>query len=176
MRTTIASTMLVTLTLAACSPDATEQSFSPTAPAFSAVAQADADTKSKDIHGTLETVESGTFVPGPPPMSLRHLEGTGNASHLGRFTVAADITLNLATASGVGTVRYTAANGDVLTGTATGQAVIAAGIATVTETVTVTGGTGRFAGATGTLTVVRHVVQATGAATGTIDGTITLAK
>jgi hypothetical protein len=104
------------------------------------------------------------------------LEGEGTASHLGRFTVVADFTLNLAAFTASGRVTYTAANGDVLTGTATGRAAVGGGIATVTETVTITGGTGRFAGATGTLTVVRRVVQATGVSSGTIDGTITLPK
>ena len=107
---------------------------------------------------------------------MRHLEGEGTASHLGRFTVVGDFTLNLATASGGGTGAYTAANGDAFTVASTGQAVLAAGIATVTEHVTITGGTGRFAGATGTLTVIRRIVQATGISTGTIDGTIRLPK
>lgn len=174
MRTTITSIALLTLALSACSPDAISRPAETAEPNFAAIAQA--DTKTKHISGTLETTESGVFVPGTPPRSIRTLQGTGNASHLGRFTVAANIILNLATASGTGTGTYTAANGDVLTTTATGQAVIANGIATVTETVTVTGGTGRFAGATGTLTVVRRVVQATGTASGTIDGTIVLPK
>jgi hypothetical protein len=42
--------------------------------------------------------------------------------------------------------------------------------------VTITDGTGRFAGAAGTLTVVRRVVQATGVSSGTVEGTITLPK
>ncbi len=114
--------------------------------------------------------------PGRPPLSVRHLEGGGTASHLGRFTLVADFTLNLATAAASGSVTFTAANGDVLTGTVTGRAVVGGGIAAVTETVTITGGTGRFAGATGTLTALRRVVQATGVSAGTVEGTITLPK
>jgi hypothetical protein len=104
------------------------------------------------------------------------LEGGGTASHLGRFTLVADFTLNLAAATASGSLTLTAANGDVLTGTSTGRAVVGGGIAAVTETVTVTGGTGRFTGAAGTLTVVRRVVQATGVSSGTLEGTITLPK
>lgn len=171
MRTLSAPAALLALALAACGTDASRDPVAPSAPGLAR--GADADTKSMHIQGTMEATEWGTPQPGTP-IVLRRLEGEGIASHLGRFTTVASITLNLATATGSGTVTYTAANGDMLSGTATGQAVIAAGIATVTETVTITGGTGRFAGATGTFTVVRRVVQATGFSSGTLDGTITL--
>jgi hypothetical protein len=167
---------LTALALAACNPDTASNPLAPAASSLARGGQADAATKAKRIHGTLEATETGVFQPGTPPLSVRHLEGTGTGSHLGRFTVVADFTLNLATFTGSGSITYTAANGDVLTGTATGRAVVGGGIAAVTETVTITGGTGRFAGATGTLTVVRRVVQATGVSSGTIDGTITLPK
>ena len=135
-----------------------------------------AATKAKRVHGTLEATETGVFQPGPPPRSVRHLEGGGTASHLGRFTLVADFTLNLVTAIASGSVTFTAANADVLTGMVAGRAVVGGGIAAVTATVTITGGTGRFAGAAGTLTVVRRVVQATGVSSGTVEGTITLPK
>ncbi|MES3035175.1 MAG: hypothetical protein V4813_14355 [Gemmatimonadota bacterium] len=131
-------------------------------------------TRSKTIHGTLNAAEVGAPQPGSP-IIVRRIDGEGIATHLGRFTVAGTFTLNLITATGAGTAIYTAANGDMLSATVSGSAVLASGIATVTETVTVTGGTGRFAGATGTLTVVRRVTQATGLSTGVMDGTITLA-
>lgn len=173
MRTLSAPAALLAVALTACSTDTTRDPVAPSGTVLSRVDHADADTKSMHIHGNMEATEWGTPQPGSP-IVLRRLEGEGTASHLGRFTTVANITLNLATATGSGTVTYTAANGDMLSGTATGQAVIAAGIATVTETVTITGGTGRFAGAAGTFTVVRRVVQATGFSSGTIDGTITL--
>ena len=168
--------LVLTAALAACSPDASREPLAPSAPSLARGGHGDAATKAKRIHGTLEATETGVFRPGTPPLSVRHLEGTGTASHLGRFTVVADFTLNLATFTGGGSVTYTAANGDVLTGTATGRAVVGGGIAAVTETVTITGGTGRFAGATGTLTLVRRVVQATGTSSGTIEGTIMIRK
>jgi hypothetical protein len=167
--------LVLTVALAGCSPDAARDPLAPSGPSLSASARPETATKVKRIHGTLEAFESGMPQPGTP-IVVRRLVGEGTASHLGRFTVVADLTLNLATASGTGTGTYTAANGDVLTTTATGRAVLAGGIATVTEAVTITGGTGRFAGATGSLTVVRRIVQATGISTGTIDGEITLPK
>ena len=173
MRTLTASAALIALALTACGTDATRDPVGPSAPVHARGDQVDADTKSKHIHGTIEATETGAPQPGTP-IVVRRLEGEGTASHLGRFTTVGIITLNLATASGTGTVTYTAANGDMLTGTATGQAVVGGGFADVTETVTITGGTGRFAGAAGTFTVVRRVVQATGVSSGTIDGTITL--
>lgn len=175
MRAPIATAVLVVLGLTACSPDAVPAPLAPSAPGLAWSAQSGDDTRVKLIHGTLETTETGAPMPGTP-IVVRHLEGEGIASHLGRFTVVGDFTLNLATASGGGSGAYTAANGDVLTVTTTGQAVVGGGMATVTETVTVTGGTGRFAGATGSLTVVRRIVQATGVSSGTIDGSIILPK
>ena len=175
MRAPTISAVLLALAVVGCSPDADRNPLAPAEPSLARGGHADAATHAKRIHGTLDARETGTPQPGTP-IVVRHLEGEGTASHLGRFTVVADFTLNLATASGGGTATYTAANGDVLTATVTGQAVVGGGMAVVTETVTITGGTGRFAGATGTLTVVRRVVQATGVSSGTIEGTITVPK
>ena len=102
MRTPIARNVLLALAvaLAACTSETAERSLGPSDPNLVRSSKSN-DTKSKHIHGRLETTESGVLVPGTPLM-LRHLEGTGNASHLGRFTVVGDLTLNLATASGFG--------------------------------------------------------------------------
>jgi hypothetical protein len=45
-------------------------------------------------------------------------------------------------------------------------------IVAITETATVTGGTGRFAGATGSIQVERVFNRATGVTTGTLQGWI----
>ena len=59
------------------------------------------------------------------------------------------------TFAGSGTATLVAANGDHLTGTITlTQTALPNGQTTTTVVVTITGGTGRFAGASGTLTVV----------------------
>jgi len=48
------------------------------------------------------------------------------------------------------------------------------GIVSIVETYTITGGTGRFAGATGNFTVERLINRATFASSGVISGTIIL--
>ncbi len=169
----ILSPALLALALSACSADSTG---GPSATAaFARDGQTDPTTVVLSIDGTLETTESGMPQPGTP-IVVRTLNGTGIATHLGRFTLSGTFTLNLATATGAGTSVYTAANGDQLYVSVTGSAVVGGGFAVVTESVTVTGGTGRFENATGTLTVIRRVTQATGMATGTIEGTVTLPR
>ena len=48
-------------------------------------------------------------------------EGTGNATHLGRFTVEIRIVLNTTNRTLTGTYEFTAANGDTLTASFTGH-------------------------------------------------------
>ncbi len=108
--------------------------------------------------GTYESSEfagGGTF-----PVFLQVLGGSGNATHLGRFTVEAQWQVNVLTGIGVGTFTLTGANGDTLVGTATGTSVILDGVAYITETCMITGGTGRFAGATGAFVTARVLALA----------------
>ena len=68
---------------------------------------------------------------------------------------------------------FTAANGDTLVATFTGQAtVVSPGVLSVLDTATISGGTGRFAGAIGSFTTERVFVMATGSITGSFEGTI----
>lgn len=182
MRAATSTLALLTLTLplaalapAACSHDPATHPLAPAESLLAVRGQANAATQAKRIHGTLEATEAGVLQPGAT-LIARRLEGAGTASHLGRYRLSADFTLNLATATAAGSVTLTAANGDLLTGTSAGRAAVGSGIAAVTETVTITSGTGRFSGATGTLTILRRVVQATLVSSGTIDGTIMLPK
>ena len=101
--------------------------------------------------------------------------GGGIASHLGRFTVAWEFTVNLADGTGSGPVRYTAANGDEIFATVVGQSEPTAtpGVFHIVEIQTVTGGTGRFTGAKGSFTVDRLVDLTTGLTSGSFHGTIT---
>ena len=119
----------------------------------------------KGTYEGLETVVTST--------EHHHLDATGNATHLGRFTVTADWTIG--PAGGIGTSTWTAANGDELHTSFTRSGVPAPPTITFTEIHTITGGTGRFANASGTFTVV----QTRGLSmpynnSATFDGTINL--
>ena len=113
----------------------------------------------------------------PPPSAVGTVEGT--ATHLGRFTgrLTAEVTGNTAT----GKFAFIAANGDQLSGTFVGEGVfMPPNTATRNEIATIENGTGRFAGATGTFTMVTvdTIDLATGKATGTgtFEGQINLNK
>ena len=82
----------------------------------------------------------------------------GTSSQLGKVTVHIDgvgTPTPEGTITGTGTATIVAANGDELTGTiALTQTALPTGHTITTVVVTITGGTGRFADASGTLTVV----------------------
>jgi hypothetical protein len=105
---------------------------------------------------------SGTITPGArcaAPLMLVSLEGGGTATHVGKYTIVNSHCLNLSTGALTnGTFIKTAANGDQIFGTYTGGSTIIQppapiGIFGVTGTIRFTGGTGRFAGVTGTSTM-----------------------
>jgi len=162
---------------AACS-----QSVSPTSPTAvpggsltGASSQALADARSGaavalPLQGQFEG--TATVTPLDPPFAQVVVSATGQASHLGRFTLSIPHVVNFATRSATGTMTLTAANGDTLTASFTGQSQIADPLVTIVETATVTGGTGRFADASGSFTVNRLFNRATGATEGTLEGTI----
>jgi hypothetical protein len=74
------------------------------------------------------------------------IQATGNATHLGKFTRTENVVLG-ANGAISGTVVFTAANGDQLAASFTGNFTSPT---TATGTYTFTGGTGRFSDATGT--------------------------
>jgi hypothetical protein len=124
------------------------------------------------FRGTFEAIEytsGGAF-----PLFVQSLSGKGQATHLGRFTVTTVYHINVLTLEGEGVSTLTAANGDALFGTSSGTATVGEGIAYIHETYTITGGTGRFAGATGTFVAGRVLVEATGMSASSFDGTIDL--
>ena len=102
----------------------------------------------------------------------------GKATHLGRFTVTWEFTVNLLEGSGVGSAHFVAANGDSLFTTSLGQGnpTETPIINRVVEMHTITSGTGRFAGATGNFTLERLVSTVTGVTSGSFAGTINLQK
>jgi hypothetical protein len=119
------------------------------------------------FRGTLQATET---VDG----SLHHLIGTGEATHLGRFTLTSEFTVTAPTASG--TAVWTAANGDQIVTKTTGQVVAPPPpFLVVTETHIITGGTGRFADASGSIVLERSLrietspIESTASITGTIN-------
>jgi ABC-type Fe3+-hydroxamate transport system substrate-binding protein len=120
----------------------------------------------------------GTFKTLVTPLSTAPgglvVNGTGQVSHFGNSTFVDYPVVNFATLSGTGMYTLTAANGDQLTGTT----IIALEVLTPTTFqviihVTITGGTGRFAGATGDIYGRDVLDQNNPAGTLTIVGEIT---
>ena len=76
--------------------------------------------------------------------------GSGVATHLGRYTLVASEDVDLASGAVTnGSFTLTGANGDTVSGTYSGQAL--AGLTGYVVSGPITGGTGRFAGASGFL-------------------------
>lgn len=128
-----------------------------------------AAAQSVRFKGTFEGTQ--TLTPLQPPFGLVNGSASGTAAHLGLFTVEFPHTVNFATRTGVGTFTFTAANGDTLTADFTGQAQ-GGPIISIVEHATVTGGTGRFAEATGSFIVERRFDPSSGTTEGSFEGTI----
>jgi hypothetical protein len=127
-------------------------------------------TSELTLKGNLEATE---LVNG----SHHELTGTGTGTHLGRFTYEAVLTVDHNTGVGVGTVTWTAANCDKIFADTRGEIVLFTPPAIgLKEEQVITGGTGRFAGATGDITVERIFHTDTGITAGSFTGTITVVR
>jgi hypothetical protein len=132
-----------------------------------------AAAKGVPFHGTIQGIEIADvqfpklFVDG---------SGSGNATHLGSFTLAYEVEVDLLTRTTFGSSVFTAANGDnVFTdliglGTSTENP----DVPFIVEVHTITGGTGRFAGATGGFIRTEFLNLVTGVTSGSFDGTIVI--
>ena len=102
--------------------------------------------------------------------------GAGNATQLGKFAMTYAAEVNLVTRVGIGSVEFVAANGDRLFADILGQSAPTGtpNVVSIVEVLTITGGTGRFADATGTVISTRLKDQVTGDTSGSFDGTIDL--
>lgn len=124
--------------------------------------------------GSLEGVVTRRTPLTPPLVSLL-TEGTGNATHLGRFTVEIAHVVNTSARTVTGSYEFTAANGDTLAADVTGKfgpTLENPRVLLSEENATITGGTGRFAGATGSFTVERFLNLDTFLTTVSFEGTI----
>ncbi len=115
-----------------------------------------------------------TVTPLAPPFLSVLVDATGNATQLGQFTLDIPHVVNRAAMTAVGTYEFTAANGDTLFAVFTGIATPTAvpGVLYIEETATITGGTGRFAGATGSFLSERLYDRIAGTTIGSFEGTI----
>jgi len=106
------------------------------------------------------------------------VDATGKATELGQFTLAIPHHVKFATTgrTSYGSYQFVAANGDTLSADFIGHVTPVSGVLHAVEIATITGGTGRFADATGTFTVERVVLVdlTTGTRTtaGSFNGTI----
>lgn len=103
--------------------------------------------------------------------------GAGTAVPIGRFTYTAKSTVELANGREIGDIQFVTANGDVINGLLVGLGTPTGtpNLTHVTELVTITGGTGRFQGATGTLTLDLlddNTSRPTGLTSGSLRGAI----
>jgi hypothetical protein len=111
-------------------------------------------------------------------VAYTHVEGEGRATHVGRFTVTGDVAVEVATGIPNGTWTITAANGDELVLDMTGHGIDDHhGFGAFT----VTGGTGRFEGATGSYEQIITFAVPLGTAdeiayADVFEGTLVLAK
>ena len=120
--------------------------------------------------GTVNALEKGNLV---FPIASVTREGGGTATYLGKYTEHITMQIDVRTSHGIGAATFTAANGDTLTATVDGQATPASpGVLSIVEVYTITGGTGRFADATGSFTLKSTLNQATGVSSGTFSGAI----
>jgi hypothetical protein len=156
----------VCLLTAACGQLPSAPSSLPPLPFVSGAASAvlGSDLPFKGVFSATESVA------GP----LHNLTGEGIATHLGGFTITSSFNVAPPPVGAIGTATWTASDGDQLLASTAGTAVIAFPAATITETHTITGGTGRFANASGTLIVERLLDLQSLASTATVTGSLTL--
>lgn len=123
------------------------------------------------FHGVLEGDVTRTPV---PPLVQVDIAAEGVATHLGRFTLDVPHLVDPATRTAAGQYLFTAANGDTLTADFTGQSTPITGttLLFIEEHATITGGTGRFAKATGGFVAYRVFDTVAGETIGSFAGTI----
>lgn len=121
---------------------------------------------------TFQTVSGPVEPCGTSGRNRTFVEGEGNGTHLGSFTISLS---QCGLPGGVladGRGTFVAANGDLLHFTYTGQTTRTPTLITFISFVTFAGGSGRFDGATGAATALGSIDLMTGAAAADWDGLI----
>ena len=156
---------------AACSADSLGSPTAPSNVASGVAFVVEQGGLSVPFHGTVEATEAAELQ---PPNALVQAHGEGTATHLGRFRSAYEVVVDLATGVGRGHFTFTAANGDSLRGSLTGQSSYTSDplVHAIEETAVIEDGTGRFAQATGTFRIQRTLRLDTGASSGSFRGTL----
>jgi hypothetical protein len=126
------------------------------------------------FHGVFEGDYTVTPIPDTTTATLV-VSASGTGSQIGAFELEIPHVVNFATSTATGSYQFTAANGDMVIGSFTGHATpigTDGHYAMLVEEVTITGGTGRFEGATGGFTAVRLIDRVNLLTIGYYDGTI----
>jgi hypothetical protein len=160
----------VCLFAAACSGQTLNSVTAPTSAGVGLAQTAEQSGAELPVRGSFTSVTE--LVPPDP-----HARGTltGTASHVGQFVAIFTGIVEGNTAAG--TFTLTAANGDQLSGAWEGVGeFVGPGQVRLTEEATITGGTGRFAGASGAFTSVRveNISATGGTGNGTLEGHVDL--
>lgn len=123
------------------------------------------------FRGATQSIE--TYTIDFPRMSV-NANGSGNADQLGQFTIRYSGEVNLLDLSWSESTQFIGVNGDSIQAQGVGQATENQTPLTfnLVEIYTITGGTGRFSGASGTLTLHRFFNISTGTTTSTFEGYI----
>ena len=150
----------------------------PTAPTALSAARAAASRVALPFLGALDSATHTSRY--DPATNTIHVQerGAGTATHLGRFALTSELVLDPATITGPQRMTLTAPNGDALFATGTVQGTPSADGLTVSsqEFMTITGGTGRFAGATGSFLLRQVNLAEDRTSSGAFTGTIALAR
>jgi hypothetical protein len=133
--------------------------------ALAGPAAAKGQKKQVPLRGQFDGIAAVT--PLTPPFLAVNIEGGGHATQLGNFDVFIPNVTDFSNGTAVGTYLFTAANGETLTADFIlhFDPAKAPGVASVVVTATITGGTGRFAGATGSFVGDRIADTVTGIVT-----------
>lgn len=123
------------------------------------------------FQGTIQSTQNSVTV---FPITSVSATGSGNATQVGTFTVSYQAEISLLDLSVTELARFTSVNGDSLEADAVGQATEdrTPGMLNFVEIYRITGGTGPYAGASGTFTLHRLANVPGGAAYSTFEGYI----